>query len=539
MAIKGSLKEASLPDVIQLLSMGRKTGILSVTDRNDFGNVYLNQGKIVYATIVNRMDRIGDLLIRDGKLTVEQLNAAIQRQGEDQHDKKLGTILVEMNLISEDEIKKYLKIQIEETISHLLSWTDGFFNFEPNTTLTTNELTVSLSSNDLLMEGVRRVDEWRAFRKNIQSSKQIPRFNAGYHLDQLTVEEEIDRTVLQEVNGVNSIEDLIRICRLDEFTICKSLHRYIERGAIEMVDPDQVVEAPAIQKVARHQLAETLNLATAFFKSEMYQEAYREYQKVLELDPQHLGALFHLGLIAYFKDKHDSAIEFYQKAIEIAPHSAKIYNNLGLAYEKTHVIPQALAAYQKAITLDATYARAYYNLGFLQYQQELYDAAVENLKQAIEHDKTLLASYFYLALALMKLGKFDYALMWFKRILEMDAENAIIHNNLGVLYQYKHMHEEASKHYQEAIRLNPSLAIPHSNLGDLYYRGGWHEKAEVEFKRALDLNPKLPGVYFKMGNISLKNGQRETAVKYWEEALKYDPDNTLIQKNLKMIQGTS
>ena len=49
MAIKGSLREASLPDVLQLLSMGQKTGCLSVADRNNFGYVYFDHGYITYA----------------------------------------------------------------------------------------------------------------------------------------------------------------------------------------------------------------------------------------------------------------------------------------------------------------------------------------------------------------------------------------------------------------------------------------------------------------------------------------------------------
>ena len=60
MAIKGSLKEASLPDVLQLLAMGKKTGCLSVTHRNNFGSIYFDKGKICYAAIVNRRDRLGD-----------------------------------------------------------------------------------------------------------------------------------------------------------------------------------------------------------------------------------------------------------------------------------------------------------------------------------------------------------------------------------------------------------------------------------------------------------------------------------------------
>ncbi len=53
MAIKGSLREASLPDVIQLLSLGQKTGRLSLTDRSNFGSIYLKKGMITFAEIVN------------------------------------------------------------------------------------------------------------------------------------------------------------------------------------------------------------------------------------------------------------------------------------------------------------------------------------------------------------------------------------------------------------------------------------------------------------------------------------------------------
>ena len=62
MAIRGSLKEASLPDVLQLLSMGKKTGCLSVTHRSNFGYIYFDKGRICYASLVNRRDRLGERL---------------------------------------------------------------------------------------------------------------------------------------------------------------------------------------------------------------------------------------------------------------------------------------------------------------------------------------------------------------------------------------------------------------------------------------------------------------------------------------------
>ena len=80
MAIKGSLKEASLPDVLQLLAMGKKTGCLSVTHRSNFGYIFFDRGRITYASIVNRRDRLGDLLVKNELIKPEELTVAIEEQ---------------------------------------------------------------------------------------------------------------------------------------------------------------------------------------------------------------------------------------------------------------------------------------------------------------------------------------------------------------------------------------------------------------------------------------------------------------------------
>lgn len=89
MAIKGSLKEASLPDVIQLLFLGRRTGCLALADRHNFGTIYFEEGHITYAAIVNRRDRLGDILVRSGRIGADELQEAIGRQ-EGDREHKLG-----------------------------------------------------------------------------------------------------------------------------------------------------------------------------------------------------------------------------------------------------------------------------------------------------------------------------------------------------------------------------------------------------------------------------------------------------------------
>jgi len=159
MAIKGSLKEASLPDVLQLLALGQKTGCLSIADRSNFGYIYFDKGRICYASIVNRRDRLGDILVKHQKITSNQLDAAIHRQSKER-DKKLGEILVGMGVISQEDLERYMRVQIEESVYYLFTWTQGTFNFESEVRPERQDFLVNINPESLLLEGARRVDEW-------------------------------------------------------------------------------------------------------------------------------------------------------------------------------------------------------------------------------------------------------------------------------------------------------------------------------------------------------------------------------------------
>ncbi|HKG34256.1 MAG TPA: DUF4388 domain-containing protein, partial [Gemmatimonadales bacterium] len=168
MAIKGSLKEASLPDVIQLLFLGRRTGCLALADQHNFGTIYLDEGQIVYASIVNRRDRLGDILLRKGRISAEQLQQAIEAQDDDRQH-KLGEILVGLGILTRAELEDYMRLQIEEAVYYLFTWTAGTFNFEAGVKPEREDFLVRISPEALLLEGARRVDEWSLIEKKIPS----------------------------------------------------------------------------------------------------------------------------------------------------------------------------------------------------------------------------------------------------------------------------------------------------------------------------------------------------------------------------------
>ena len=144
MAIKGSLREASLPDVLQLLALGQKTGCLSIADRSNFGYIYFDRGRICYASIVNRRDRLGDILVKHALITQEQLEAAVGSQVK-QREKKLGEILVAQEAISQANLERYMRMQIEESVYYLFTWTQGTFNFEADVRPDQQDFLVSIN----------------------------------------------------------------------------------------------------------------------------------------------------------------------------------------------------------------------------------------------------------------------------------------------------------------------------------------------------------------------------------------------------------
>src|SRR5205085_344409 len=123
MAIKGSLKEASLPDVLQLLSMGKKTGCLGLSFHDSFGSIYFDNGRICHAAIVNR------------------------------------------------------PLDTENAVYTLFTWTSGTFNFEQGVEPEDGAERVSVDPQSLLLEGARRVDEWSLIEKK------IPSFDVVFSLD--------------------------------------------------------------------------------------------------------------------------------------------------------------------------------------------------------------------------------------------------------------------------------------------------------------------------------------------------------------------
>jgi hypothetical protein len=204
MAIEGPLRELGIHDVFQLLDLSRKTGVLRVSSqlREDEGLVYFDAGRVVQASIRSK--------------PAAPLDAAT---------------------LSRRELERLLRLQVESVVFELMSWQEGFFSFEeqPRERLP-RDTRISVSTESLLMEGARRIDEWSRIADVIPSVDVVPQFapvegeQGGTMLDLLPHEWQ----VLTMIDGERDLREIAASLGRDEFEIAKIAYGLATTGVLEV-----------------------------------------------------------------------------------------------------------------------------------------------------------------------------------------------------------------------------------------------------------------------------------------------------------------
>jgi hypothetical protein len=233
--IQGNIEEAGVPDVLQLLSLGRKSGCLTLVDGEAQGHIYLDVGRISYATVTNRVDRLGDMLVKGGRITQQQLNEAVEEQGRT-NKRQLGRILVDSGKIDRGELERFIRLQVEQAVYSLFSWKQGTFSFASDRLPPHQPLLVSLDAEGLLLEGARRVDEWSLIEKKIPSFDLVfrgTREKLGSSADGLTDEQ---KSILPLLDGTRDVAGVIDLTAMSEFDVGKALYGLLSAGFIQLVE---------------------------------------------------------------------------------------------------------------------------------------------------------------------------------------------------------------------------------------------------------------------------------------------------------------
>jgi len=537
MAIKGSLKEASLADVCQLLALGQKTGCLSITDRSNFGQIYFDQGRITFARVVNRRDRLGDLLVRDGLITHDQLRRAVDQQSRNP-DLRLGQILIERRLIEPEQLERYIQQQIEEAVYHLFTWSQGTFYFEVGQTPPEGEHLASINPESLLLEAARRVDEWSLIAKKIPSLDLIFEVeqervrNAGV---ELTPEQE---RILPLLDGTRTVQEIADETGLAEFDVGKAIFGLIQAGFAHRMGA-RVPRANG-NRVREVEVAEHRNLGVAFYRAGMIDEAVREFRQVLELRPDDASAGFHLALLALRQGKEREAVRRLKMLVEASGASYAAFVNLAFAFMRLGRAEDALLALHEAEALRPATPNVALMRAAVYISTGDTDGATETLAEyqlrLKPGDTPKPPFYHFAALVAGLAGRLDMAQSTIEEGVAAHPDCAPLHLLAGAVAERQGDLDRAERYYERAAELDASLPQVHKNLGDIAYRRGDFVAAVEHYKRALGIDPRLgDDIYTKLGNVYYKQGNRDEALRCWRFALELNPANEVVRNNLEAV----
>ncbi len=276
MALSGTLKDFALPDIFQLIGMQRKTGLLTLESDRETVTVVFEQGMVVHAdSTVRRLDDLlGSVLVRQGKIRKDVLEEALSKQKVSMQ--RLGFILVSQGYISRDDLKGALSEQVQQIVFRVFRWKSGRYHFDPTGEADYDRENVQpVSTDHILMEGIRRVDEWPIIEKRIPSLDFV--FRPLVPVRQIRIEEgskdgggleaalgnlesgsggaatatsevmmgPTELSIYKLLDGHRSISTLMEMTGLSDFDVCRTLFDFIDRNLVAPAGQEQAKVAAA------------------------------------------------------------------------------------------------------------------------------------------------------------------------------------------------------------------------------------------------------------------------------------------------------
>jgi tetratricopeptide (TPR) repeat protein len=486
--LKGKISEVTFPRFLMHLNRERMTGTLSVSSEELQKKIHFRKGDAIFASSNFEDDRLGEMLVKSGKITLEQYDRSVEILKKTR--KRQGGILVELGYITPKDLFWGVKYQVREIIYSLFLLEQGQYEFSSQEPVPDEMITLKMSMGALIYEGVKRIENWTRIRKELPPMEAVLKLND----DPLALFQEIeftaqDKKILSLIDGRRTIKQVIEDSWFNSFEAMKILYLLCSLGIVT----EKKVEGVAIsieellkpaaegEETLRRRVAELYRKLPGLKKHELleikkgasFEEIKRNYYRLAkEFHPdrffdseeselkERLSAIFDAITDAYNALKRDIHKEEEVEAFVI-PDTEPPKVTARPAQGERAASPRRPAAADSKAELER---------GLLALKKGDLKAALQHLRTATVLEPVKAENWSYLALALSR-------------------------SPAGL--------KEAEQALFKAIKLEPANAGYYANLGLLYLRCKMPEQARKQFERTLALEP---------GNVKAKQGMRQLGI---------------------------
>jgi len=235
MALKGNLRDFTITQLLNLISLAQKTGSLEVKGPGQTALISFRDGKLAHAYLNQRNNSLAAILYRNGKITKRQVRIIQSRAG-NLGDKELGLLLINSNYVTQTEILTILKEEFVEIVNYLFTWVEGLFQFRNNILPKESKITLRINLENIIMEGSRRLREWEQLQDEIPSLDMALKFTDNPATDIRNVNLSVEEwRVVSYINPKNTIAQIAKATKMNNLEIRRIVYGLLQAGLAQLI----------------------------------------------------------------------------------------------------------------------------------------------------------------------------------------------------------------------------------------------------------------------------------------------------------------
>jgi CheY-like chemotaxis protein len=226
--LTGDISVISIAEILQLLHLQHQTGALLISNRKSEITLFVREGNIDFASSRGVRDEflLGRYLVESGAISREDLDTVLIQRTSKQ--KLLGDTLKGLGLVEPDAVTHAITRQTSELVYEVVRWKQGRFTFTVGIPVEVAGVRLALSISALVMEGFRRVDEWRLIEGTFDFEEVLARDEAAIERvgdDSALTKRE--KAVLDAFDGQRTCREIIDFMEGSSFEVCKIIYQFL------------------------------------------------------------------------------------------------------------------------------------------------------------------------------------------------------------------------------------------------------------------------------------------------------------------------
>ncbi|MDZ4063818.1 MAG: DUF4388 domain-containing protein, partial [Coriobacteriia bacterium] len=220
------------------------TGALYMERADAGGKVCFKKGRVFFASSNWNRESLGRRLVKAGVISEKQLRQALglqKIQKKEKANRRLGQILVDEGYLEGKVLENFIQEQINDTLFDLFRWEDGELRFEADETCEDEDIGISVSVENIIMESSRRLELWNRIRQKIPSmdTQFIMASAPGDKSMEIHLKPK-EWMLLCYLHGGRTVRELVDLAGYNDFETAKILYGMYSAGLIEKLGaPDE------------------------------------------------------------------------------------------------------------------------------------------------------------------------------------------------------------------------------------------------------------------------------------------------------------